>query len=48
MKAPGGLKLRFILIDTEQDAEKDIWFKKSGLLCIQHYTSDAVITNPRK
>ncbi|WP_437595778.1 hypothetical protein WMF28_24690 [Sorangium sp. So ce590] len=24
----------------EQDAEKDLWFKKSGILCIQHYTSE--------
>lgn len=24
----------------EQDAEKDTWFKKSGILCIQHYTAE--------
>jgi hypothetical protein len=24
----------------EKDAEKDVWFKKSGVLCIQHYTSE--------
>lgn len=24
----------------EQDAEKDLWFKKSGILCIQHFTAE--------
>jgi hypothetical protein len=24
----------------EQDQEKDVWFKKSGILCIQHYTAE--------
>ncbi|WP_437784489.1 hypothetical protein [Sorangium sp. So ce1097] len=24
----------------EQDAEKDLWFKKSGVLCVQHYTAE--------
>lgn len=24
----------------EKDAEKDNWFKKSGILCIQHYTAE--------
>jgi hypothetical protein len=24
----------------EQDKEKDAWFKKSGILCIEHYTSE--------
>jgi hypothetical protein len=24
----------------ERDAEKDVWFKRSGLLCIQHYTAE--------
>jgi hypothetical protein len=24
----------------EKDAEKDVWFKKSGILCIQHYTAE--------
>ena len=24
----------------EKDAEKDYWFKKSGILCIQHYTAE--------
>jgi hypothetical protein len=24
----------------ERDAEKDVWFKRSGVLCIQHYTAE--------
>ena len=24
----------------EQDAEKDLWLKKSGILCIQHFTAE--------
>jgi hypothetical protein len=24
----------------ERDSEKDVWFKKSGILCIQHYTAE--------
>lgn len=24
----------------EQDAEKDLWFKRSGILCIQHFTAE--------
>jgi len=24
----------------EKDAEKDYWFKRSGILCIQHYTAE--------
>lgn len=24
----------------EQDQEKDVWLKKSGILCIQHYTAE--------
>ncbi len=24
----------------EKDSEKDIWFKKSGILCIHHYTAE--------
>lgn len=24
----------------EKDSEKDVWFKKSGILCIQHYTAE--------
>lgn len=32
----------------EKDAEKDIWFKKSGILCIQHYTSERCYNTPGK
>jgi len=32
----------------EQDAEKDVWFKRSGLLCIQHYTAERCYKEPAK
>jgi hypothetical protein len=32
----------------EKDAEKDIWFKKSGILCIQHYTAEKCYKEPDK
>jgi hypothetical protein len=32
----------------EQDAEKDVWFKRSGLLCIQHYTAERCSREPAK
>jgi hypothetical protein len=30
----------------EKDSEKDHWFKKSGILCIQHYTAERCHKNP--
>jgi hypothetical protein len=30
----------------ERDAEKGTWFKKSGILCIEHYTAERCYTNP--
>ena len=30
----------------EKDAEKDAWFKKSGILCIQHYSAERCYENP--
>ncbi|EDN71563.1 conserved hypothetical protein [Beggiatoa sp. PS] len=32
----------------EKDSEKDIWFKKSGILCIQHYTAERCYKEPDK
>ncbi len=32
----------------EKDSEKDIWFKKSGILCIQHYTAENCFNSPKK
>jgi hypothetical protein len=29
----------------EKDAEKDTWFKKSGILCIQHYSAERCYKN---
>ena len=30
----------------EKDVEKDSWFKKSGILCVQHYTAERCYNNP--
>ncbi len=30
----------------EQDKEKDAWFKKSGILCIEHYTAERCYKHP--
>jgi hypothetical protein len=30
----------------EKDAEKDAWFKKSGILCVQHYTAERCYREP--
>jgi hypothetical protein len=30
----------------EKDAEKDSWFKKSGVLCVQHYTAERCYQRP--
>lgn len=30
----------------EQDAEKDMWFKRSGVLCVQHYTAERCYKQP--
>jgi hypothetical protein len=42
----GVLEVAFHPDRYEPDAEKDIWFKKSGLLCIQHYTSERCYNQP--
>jgi hypothetical protein len=42
----GVLEVAFHPDRYEQDAEKDFWFKKSGLLCIQHYTSERCYNQP--
>ena len=36
----GILEVAFHPDRYEQDAEKDNWFKRSGILCIQHYTAE--------
>jgi hypothetical protein len=30
----------------EKDVEKDSWLKKSGILCVQHYTAERCYSNP--
>lgn len=30
----------------EVDKEKDVWFKKSGILCVEHYTAKKAYENP--
>lgn len=32
----------------EKDSEKDVWFKKAGILCIQHYTAERCYREPEK
>lgn len=32
----------------EQDKEKDAWFKKSGILCVEHYTTERCLDAPDK
>lgn len=31
----------------EKDKEKDAWFKKSGILCIEHYTAEKCFNAPK-
>lgn len=32
----------------EKDREKSMWFKKSGILCIEHYPSEKCLKNPKE
>lgn len=32
----------------EKDKEKDGWWKKSGILCIEHYTAERCFNNPKQ
>lgn len=31
----------------EQDKEKDAWFKKSGILCVEHYSAERCYNQPK-
>jgi hypothetical protein len=42
----GILEVSFHPNRYEKDSEKDTWFKKSGILCIQHYTSERCYQSP--
>lgn len=42
----GILEVAFHPDRYEQDSEKDLWFKKSGILCIQNFTAEACYNNP--
>lgn len=42
----GILEVSFHQGRYEKDSEKDIWFKKSGILCIQHYTAERCYNHP--
>lgn len=44
----GILEVSFHQDRYEKDSEKDSWFKKSGILCIQHYTSERCWEHPRQ
>jgi hypothetical protein len=41
----GILEVSFHPDRYEKDAEKDAWFKKSGILCIQHYSAETCHKN---
>lgn len=32
----------------EKDSEKDLWFNKSGILCIKHFTTERALSEPAK
>jgi hypothetical protein len=42
----GILEVSFHPDRFEKDQEKDTWFKKAGILCIQHYTAERCYKNP--
>jgi hypothetical protein len=42
----GILEVAFHPDRYEKDSEKDIWFKKSGILCVQHYTAERCFNHP--
>ena len=44
----GILEVSFHQDRYEKDSEKDSWFKKSGILCIQHYTAERCWEHPRQ
>jgi hypothetical protein len=43
----GILEISFHEGRYEKDKEKDAWFKKSGILCIEHHTAERCYNNPR-
>ncbi|WP_353930670.1 hypothetical protein WJM97_20760 [Okeanomitos corallinicola TIOX110] len=43
----GILEVSFHSDRYEKDKEKDAWFKKSGILCIEHYPAEKCYNNPR-
>jgi len=42
----GILEVAFHPDRYEKDAEKDVWFKKSGIVCIQNYTAEHCFNHP--
>jgi hypothetical protein len=42
----GILEVSFHPDRYEKDSEKDSWFKKSGILCIQHYSAERCYNSP--
>ena len=42
----GILEVAFHPDRYEKDAEKDVWFKKSGIVCIQNYTAEQCFNHP--
>ena len=44
----GILEVAYHVDRYEQDKEKDAWFKKSGILCIEHYTAERCFNSPKE
>lgn len=44
----GILEVAFHPDRYEMDKEKDAWFKKSGVLCVEHYTAERCYNSPRE
>jgi len=42
----GILEVAFHPDRYEQDKEKDAWFKKSGILCVEHFTAESCFNKP--
>lgn len=43
----GLLEVAYHVGRYEKDKEKDAWFKKSGILCIEHYTAEKCFNTPK-
>lgn len=44
----GILEVSYHVDRYEKDKEKDAWFKKSGILCVEHYTAEKCFNFPKQ